>query len=62
LGLLGASPAIWNGISIPIVFSFGVFELQNGEDADSTIARADAAMYEQKRLRFQAGKTVPANM
>jgi diguanylate cyclase (GGDEF)-like protein len=59
---LRASPASWNGLSISIAYSFGALDLRSDDDADSAIARADAAMYAQKRLRLQAGRTDPANI
>lgn len=46
---LVASPLSWNGLCVPIRFSFGVFELASGDDAEAAIARADAAMYARKR-------------
>jgi diguanylate cyclase (GGDEF)-like protein len=46
---LSARPAQWNGTPKPIGFSFGVFELGPGESAETSLARADQAMYEQKR-------------
>ena len=44
-----ASPADWNGHSIPVSFAYGAFELQAGDNADMALARADEAMYAQKR-------------
>ena len=46
---LTASPAQWNGKSLAVGFSYGAFELDPGESAKSSIARADEAMYAQKR-------------
>jgi diguanylate cyclase (GGDEF)-like protein len=46
---LRTQPAIWNGSAIPVGFSYGVYELQAGETADSAMAHADRAMYAQKR-------------
>ena len=46
---LGACPAIFNGLAIPVSVSYGAFGLRAGEDAESTMARADAAMYSRKR-------------
>jgi diguanylate cyclase (GGDEF)-like protein len=43
--------AIWNGRAIPASFSYGAFELKPGEDAATAMARADEAMYAQKRGR-----------
>jgi len=42
-------PAEWNGQSIPMSFAYGAFELKAGDNADAAIARADEAMYAQKR-------------
>ncbi len=49
--LLRASPAEWRGQKIPVSFSYGAFELKPGENADVAMARADEAMYAQKRAR-----------
>jgi diguanylate cyclase (GGDEF)-like protein len=46
---LRAEPAAWNGLQIPVGFSYGAFELKSGENADSAMARADEAMYAHKR-------------
>lgn len=46
---LRAVPAPWNGMKIPVSFSYGAFELKSGENADSAMARADEAMYAHKR-------------
>ena len=43
------SPAQWNGHAIPVSFAYGAFELKPGDNADWRIARADEAMYAQKR-------------
>ena len=42
-------PAEWNGQSITMSFAYGAFELKAGDTADAAIARADEAMYAQKR-------------
>ena len=42
-------PAEWNGHAIPVSFAYGAFELKAGDNADAAIARADEAMYAQKR-------------
>jgi diguanylate cyclase (GGDEF)-like protein len=42
-------PAQWNGHNIPLSFAYGALELQPGDDADTALARADEAMYAQKR-------------
>jgi diguanylate cyclase (GGDEF)-like protein len=44
-----ATPAQWNGHFIPVSFAYGAFELQPGDNADIALARADEAMYAQKR-------------
>jgi diguanylate cyclase (GGDEF)-like protein len=44
-----AQPAEWNGQSISMSFAYGAFELKAGDTADAAIARADEAMYAQKR-------------
>ena len=43
------SPTKWNGKEIPVSFSYGAFELKSGDNADLAMARADEAMYAQKR-------------
>jgi diguanylate cyclase (GGDEF)-like protein len=47
--MLRAGPTIWNGKAIPTGFSYGAFELKAGDSADLAMARADEAMYAQKR-------------
>jgi diguanylate cyclase (GGDEF)-like protein len=44
-----AQPAQWSGHAIPISFAYGAFELKSGDNADQALARADEAMYAQKR-------------
>ena len=46
---LRAAPTLWNGREITVSFSYGAFELKAGDNADTAIARADEAMYAQKR-------------
>ncbi len=46
---LSANPAGYLGQPIPVAFSYGTFELVADENADSAIARADEAMYAQKK-------------
>lgn len=46
---LAENPAHWQGNAISIGFSYGTFELLPGENADTAIARADEAMYENKK-------------
>jgi len=44
-----AQPAEWGSHTIPVSFAYGAFELKAGDNADAAIARADEAMYAQKR-------------
>src|SRR5882757_8162450 len=46
---LKAAPVNWNGHIIPISFAYGAFELKSGDNPDLAMARADQAMYAQKR-------------
>ncbi|HXL70046.1 MAG TPA: GGDEF domain-containing protein [Rhizomicrobium sp.] len=46
--------AQWNGHAIPISFAYGAFELKAGDKAEAAIAKADEAMYAQKRARRAA--------
>jgi diguanylate cyclase (GGDEF)-like protein len=46
---LRGSPTLWNGTEIPVSFSYGAFELKPGDNADIAMARADEAMYAQKK-------------
>jgi diguanylate cyclase (GGDEF)-like protein len=46
---LRAAPATWEGQALPITFAYGVFEVKPGDNADIAMARADAAMYAQKK-------------
>ena len=46
---LTESPAMWDGRLLPVGFSYGAFVLEAAENADAAIARADEAMYRQKR-------------
>jgi diguanylate cyclase (GGDEF)-like protein len=48
---LQASPTLWNGHIIPVTFAYGAFELQQGDSPDVAMARADQAMYAQKRAQ-----------
>ena len=48
------APAQWNGHAIPISFAYGAFELKAGDKAEAAIAKADEAMYAQKRARRAA--------
>ena len=53
---LEASPTKWNGNIIPISFAYGAFELKSGDNPDVAMARADQAMYEQKRASRNAAE------
>ena len=48
---LKASPTIWNAQTIPVSFAYGAFELQSGDNPDLAMARADQAMYAQKKMQ-----------
>src|ERR1700754_4288887 len=43
------SPTMWEGHAITISFAYGAFELRPGDSPDTAMARADQAMYAQKR-------------
>jgi diguanylate cyclase (GGDEF)-like protein len=47
---LTVAPAPWNGMHLAVGFSYGAFELSAADNADAALARADEAMYAQKRL------------
>ena len=53
---LEASPTGWNGHTIPVSFAYGAFELKAGDNPDSAMARADQAMYAQKRASRAAAE------
>jgi diguanylate cyclase (GGDEF)-like protein len=46
---LTETPATWDDRLLPVGFSYGAFELEASETADTAMARADEAMYRQKR-------------
>ena len=46
---LREKPPLWNGQTVNVSFSCGAYELHAGANADTAIAHADRAMYEQKR-------------
>lgn len=46
---LRATPTSWQGQTITIAFSYGAFELKGDDTPDLAMARADEAMYRQKR-------------
>jgi diguanylate cyclase (GGDEF)-like protein len=50
------SPTQWNGHAIPVSFAYGAFELKAGDNPDSAMARADQAMYAQKRASRNAAE------
>ena len=52
----GSPPAKWNGNVIPVSFAYGAFELKSGDNPDVAMARADQAMYEQKRAQTSAAE------
>lgn len=47
---LKSSPTKWDGQDIFVSFAYGAFELQSGDNPDTAMARADQAMYAQKKL------------
>ena len=53
---LKASPTQWNGHSIPVSFAYGAFALKSGDNPDAAMARADQAMYAQKKLQRAAAE------
>ena len=53
---LKASPTLWNGHSIPVSFAYGAFELKSGDNPDLAMARADQAMYAQKKSQRNAAE------
>ena len=50
------SPTKWNGHAIPVSFAYGAFELKAGDNPDTAMARADQAMYAQKRSQRSAAE------
>jgi diguanylate cyclase (GGDEF)-like protein len=53
---LQASPTQWNGQTIPVSFAYGAFELKPDDNPDVAMARADQAMYEQKKAQRSAAE------
>jgi len=47
--MLTTAPAEWNGARIPVSFSYGTSEIAGGDSVETALARADEAMYAQKR-------------
>jgi diguanylate cyclase (GGDEF)-like protein len=50
------SPTNWNGHTIPVSFAYGAFELKSGDNPDTAMARADQAMYAQKKSQRSAAE------
>ena len=50
------SPTSWNGHAIPVSFAYGAFELKAGDNPDTAMARADQAMYAQKKSQRNAAE------
>jgi diguanylate cyclase (GGDEF)-like protein len=50
------SPTSWNGHAIPVSFAYGAFELKPGDNPDTAMARADQAMYAQKKSQRSAAE------
>jgi diguanylate cyclase (GGDEF)-like protein len=55
-GALRASPTEWEGKTIPVSFAYGAFEVTPGDNADIAMARADEAMYAQKKAGRSAAE------
>jgi diguanylate cyclase (GGDEF)-like protein len=53
---LKEKPAMWNGKAIPVSFAYGAFELKAGDTVEIAMARADEAMYAQKRASRSAAE------
>ena len=53
---LEASPTLWNGHTIPVSFAYGAFDLKSGDNPDTAMARADQAMYAQKKSQRNAAE------
>ena len=49
--LVRRSPTTWNGQAVSLTFAYGVVELKAGNTPEQAMARADEAMYAQKRNR-----------
>lgn len=50
------SPTQWNDQTIPVSFAYGAFELKSGDSPDLAMARADQAMYAQKKAQRSAAE------
>ncbi len=53
---LRAAPTEWQGGTIPVSFAYGAFEMKPGDNADIAMARADEAMYAQKKSSRRAAE------
>ena len=53
---LQTQPVQFNGNSIPVSFAYGAFELKSGDNPDVAMARADQAMYAQKKAQRSAAE------
>jgi diguanylate cyclase (GGDEF)-like protein len=53
---LQAQPVQWNGNTIAVSFAYGAFELKSGDNPDVAMARADQAMYAQKKAQRSAAE------
>ncbi len=53
---LRTKPVAWNGQEILVSFAYGAFELKPGDNADIAMARADEAMYMQKKASRSAAE------
>jgi diguanylate cyclase (GGDEF)-like protein len=53
---LESSPTLWNGHTIPVTFAYGAFDLKSGDNPDTAMARADQAMYAQKKSQRSAAE------
>jgi diguanylate cyclase (GGDEF)-like protein len=50
-GAVAATPLVWQGQTIPLGVSFGVYSFRGGENAGDALDAADRAMYQAKRQR-----------
>ena len=50
------SPTQWNRQTIPVSFAYGASELKSGDSPDLAMARADQAMYAQKKSQRSAAE------
>ena len=54
--LISKRPVKWEGESIGVTVSHGVYAFEHGMNADDAVANADKAMYENKALRKQSSQ------